>query len=378
VNSLDRYILRQCLTPFLVAAAVVTLIIWTTQSLQRADILVEHGRGLLVFARLSLLIIPSLLAVIIPFALFAGALYAMQRLHSDSEIAVMFAAGVSRLRIAAPLLLTSAAAAAATLWVNIDLMPWSYRILKREVADIRADFASAVLRTGEFVTLADGFTVYVEESRPGGQLVGLLVNDYRNGAAPETYMAQRGLLQDTPRGPVLQLVNGNIQRVARYTGQVDIIRFERTVVNIGMLTKPRGPLQLELTERYLHELFNPDAANEWDRKNASILIAEGHNRLASPLYVFAFALIAMIALTGGAYQRRGYAARIVIACAAAGALRIIGILVQAFTSATGLYGLQYAWPGVAILALFWVLINGLPRLARVEAHPASEPKAEPA
>ncbi|HPE32389.1 MAG TPA: LptF/LptG family permease, partial [Parvularculaceae bacterium] len=74
MSSLDRYILRQCLVPFAVAISVVTMIVWMTQSLQRADVIVEYSQGLQVFARLSLLIIPSLLTVIIPFSLFAAAL----------------------------------------------------------------------------------------------------------------------------------------------------------------------------------------------------------------------------------------------------------------------------------------------------------------
>ncbi|MCA8896858.1 MAG: LptF/LptG family permease, partial [Amphiplicatus sp.] len=75
--------------------------------------------------------------------------------------------------------------------------------------------------------------IYVDEARPGGYLLGILINDYRNGKYPETYMAQRGLIRETDAGPVLQLANGNIQRVARYTGKVDIIRFDQTVINVG-------------------------------------------------------------------------------------------------------------------------------------------------
>lgn len=370
MTSLDRYIFRQCITPFLIAVAVVTLIVWMTQTLQRADILVEYTEGFSVFARVSLLIIPSLLAVVIPFSLFAAAVYAVQRLHADSEIAVMFAAGVSRLRIAAPLLLIASAAAAATLWVNVDLMPSTYRMLKQEIANLRADIASAVLRSGEFMTVANGFTIYVEEARPGGQLVGLLVSDYRSGKYPKTYMAQRGLLTDTDAGPVLQLVNGNIQQVARYNGQVDIVGFEQTVINIGEFSGRRGDLQLELTERYLSELFNPDPEKAWDREHAGQLIAEGHNRLASPLYVFAFVLIALVALIGGPYNRRGYANRIAAACAIAGALRVGGIIVQSFNANYGAYWMQYAVPGAAIAIGIGLLAFGRMNSAKTAAETA--------
>ncbi len=365
MNSLDRYILKQCLTPFLLAIIIVTTIVWMTQSLQRAEILVEYSQGLGVFAWLSLLIVPSLLAVIVPFALFAAALYTLQRLHADSEIAVMFAAGVSKLRIGAPFLLLACAGALATLWVNLDLMPRSYRLLKREVADIRSDFASAVLRSGEFVTLSDGFTVYVEDVRPGGQLVGLLINDYRRSEGAETYMAQRGLLRDTPQGPVLYLANGNVQRVARYTGVVEFVRFQETAINITDFDKRGADLQLELTERYLPELFHPDTERAWDRENARILKAEGHNRLASPLYAFAYVLIAIYTLIGGAYTRRGYGARIALACAAAGGVRVAGFLLQSLAGDTGSYWAIYAAPALIIVVLGALLTDSTRSPARL-------------
>ena len=322
-----------------------------TQSLQRVDVIVEHGQGLATFAWLSVLIIPSLLTVVIPFAIFGAAVYTLQRLHSDSEIAVIFAAGVSRWRIAAPLLLITAAAAAVTLWINLDLMPRSYRTLKLTIADIRADFASTVLRGGEFTTVVDGLTIYAEETRAGGQFEGLLVSDYRNNEEAEIYMAQKGLLRETPQGPILYLANGNVQRVDPETRAVDFVRFEETAVNVSSLNDGADKYQLELTERYLSELFHPDLANQWDRENAGKLIAEGHNRITSPIYAFAYVLIALFALIGGAYNRRGYAWRIALACAFAGALRIFGFILQGGAAETGAYWTMYALPiGVIVIA----------------------------
>ncbi len=335
-------------TPFLFATLVVTAIVWLTQSLQRIDLLVEHGASLALFGWLTVLIVPSLLAVVIPFALFGAALYALHRLHSDSEIAVMFAAGVSLLQVARPVLLVAGVAAAATAWINLDLMPRSYRLLKSEVANIRADVASAVLRGGEFMTVREGFTVYVDDVQPGGALTGLLVNDYRNGDDAETYMAQHAMIKETGQGPVIYLVNGNVQRTNRKTGAIDIVNFDRTAINLGAAAgKPRD-LQLEMTERYVSELFNPDLTNDYDRKYAGRLIAEGHNRIASPLYVFAFALLAIFALIGGPYDRRGYVLRIALGCAAAGAIKVIGIVLAGTAADTQQFWLLYAPPALTI------------------------------
>lgn len=370
MSSLDRYILRQCLTPLAMILIVVTAIVWMTQTLQRVDILVEYGQGLAVFGYLSILIIPSLLAVIIPFAVFGATVYALYRMHTDSEIAVMFAAGVGRVRIAAPLLLVTFVGALATFYVNVDLMPRSYRVLKERIADIRADFASSLLRSGEFASVVDGFTIYVEEARPGGQFIGLLINDYRNGESPETYMAERAILQETENGPVMQLQNGNLQRVAQYTGDVSIIRFENWAIDLASLKQRPGELQLELTERYLGELFNPDLSKPYDRANADKLIAEGHSRLAAPIYAFAYVLAGLYALIGGAYSRRGYFMRVAMAGATIFALRVVGFIAQGLAEQAGAHWIIYAPPvGFTIILtimLFFpdVIKSALPRTER--------------
>jgi lipopolysaccharide export system permease protein len=349
LKSLDHYILRQMWTPFLFATLVVTAIVWLTQSLQRIDILIEHGQTLARFGWLTLLIVPSLLVVIIPFGLFAAAIYALHRLHSDSEIAVMFAAGVSRADIARPILLITLIGAAATFWINIDLMPRSYRELKREVAEMRADFASAIVRSGEFITLDKGFTVYVDNVLANGQFSGLLIHDYRDGDNAETYMAQDALLRETGIGPVLYLATGNVQRVNKKSGEVEIAFFDKTVINLGQFERSPGELQLEMTERYVGELFKPDLTKAYDRENAARLVGEGHGRIASPVYAFAYVLIAIFALIGGPYDRRGYAIRITIACASVGLLRVIGYVVQGLASDINQYWLIYLVPISAVL-----------------------------
>lgn len=351
MKSLDLYILRQCLTPLLLILVVTTVVVWMTQTLQRVDILVEYGQGIGVFAFLSVLIVPSLLAVIIPFAVFGAAVFALYRLHSDSEVAVIFAAGVSRWRISAPLLLIAFIGALATLLVNIDLMPRSYRVLKRSIAEIRADFASTLFRSGEFSDVIDGLTVYVDNVAPGGQLSGLLVNDFRDGDDRQTYMAEKAIFRETQTGPVLFLRNGNIQSIDEETGDVNIIRFEDWAVNVDSYRKNSAEFQLELTERYLGELFNPDMSKPYDRYNASKLIAEGHNRLASPLYAIAYVLVGLYALIGGPYNRQGYFLRIAIACGVIFALRVGGFVIQGLAEGAGSYWMIYAIPvGTIVVA----------------------------
>ena len=57
-------------------------------------------------------------------------------------------------------------------------------------------------------------------------------------------------------------------------------------------------------------------------------MAEGHNRLAEPLYSLVFALIALAAVTQSRRARGTYALRLFLASTIAGGIRILGYGVQ--------------------------------------------------
>ncbi|MEM6852077.1 MAG: LptF/LptG family permease, partial [Pseudomonadota bacterium] len=119
MDRISRYLIAQCAAPLGFALGVLTAIVWLTQSLQRIDIIVERGQTAGVFFKISLLILPSLLTVIIPFALLAAVLYGLHKLRGDSELVILSAAGVSRLRMAGPILVLSMIAAGAVLFLNL-------------------------------------------------------------------------------------------------------------------------------------------------------------------------------------------------------------------------------------------------------------------
>lgn len=342
---------------------VITGVVWLAQSLQHAEVLIQYRRGLQLFTQISVLILPSLLAVILPFTFFIALVYALQRMHGDSEVAVMFAAGVSYLRLAAPIAVLAALAAAATLWINLDVMPRSYRTFKSLVTGARADIASAVLRGGEFNSVGGRYTVYVEKTESGGTLRGLVISDFGNRGRRSLYLAQVGYMTANPKGdPVLVLRNGQIQRSAG-DGSVETVNFETTAVNLNAYQDKNQKLQLELTERYLPELFHPDPNNPWDVANARALIAEGHSRLAAPLYIFAYVFVALYAIAGGAYTRRGYGPRVVGACVIAGGLRVAGIILQDLAGSKLPYAAIYAPPVVAAI-VFAGLASGAVKYRR--------------
>ena len=369
VTSVFRYILSQTLLPLGFSVVVLTAIVWLTQSLQRVELLVEHGESFGAFLLITLLMLPSLLAIVVPIAFFAAVLYALSKLHSDSELVVLFAAGCGRWRIAAPVLALAAFCAALTLAINVWMMPAGYRLMKQRIAEIRADIASGLVRSGEFTTPIEGITFYAQEALSGGRYRFLLIEDSRNPDRPSAYMAERGVFRKDQNAPQLVLADGNYQTYDPEKGEVTFVNFDQTSLDMSQFVKPTGELQLELTERYLHELFFPDLSNSWAAQNRGRLLSEGHSRLATPLYNFAFAMIALAALLTGGYSRRGYGWRITIAVGAAFGARLCGVVVQSVSADVSIFmPFHYVAPIAAILAAAYPLF-GQPDIGGRRARP---------
>ena len=358
--------------PSLLILICATAVIWLTQILQRVDLMVEDGGSLVSFLKVTIFLIPSLLGVIIPFAALAGALYCFNMLATDNELPVMGAAGASRLRIARPLILMSAIASVGVLIINADLQPRSYRMLKDTVQAVRSDVARSLIRSGGFSKVSNGITVYAEEARPGDQYIGLLIHDERKPNDARTYTAERGLFQVTGAGPRLLLARGTLQRIDPASGNVEILRFTETAVDLASFRDESIERTRDSTERYIGELFVPDLPPDEDPGLGPRLVAEGHARLATPLYPIAFVLMASAMMLTAPVSRRGHAQRILMVLAAAITLRTLGFTAQSAGEAAMLgNALQYLLPLIAIVASIVVLTG---RFWRVKRRPPPQLK----
>ena len=292
VQRLDRYLFRQLLGPFSFFTLALTAIVWLSQSLRFVDWIFNKGLSAGLFVYLATLILPGILAIVLPISLFAAILYAYHRLSAESEIVVMSAVGLGPRTLVRPALLLAVLVVIASYGLTLYLMPTgqrTFRILKME---LRADLSHLLLREGAFNTVGSGLTVYVRERKSSGELLGILVHDSRNEARPITMMAERGILLSTESGPRLVLVKGNRQEVSQRTQQLSMLHFDRYTLDLGQFVKVRERLWLDAKERYVDELFSPGDSPA-DRRNASRFRAAGHDRVTSPLFALTLALIAL-------------------------------------------------------------------------------------
>ena len=312
MKEITRYVLLQLIEVTLFITLALTGVVWLSQSLRFVDLIINRGLSFFTFVYLTFLLLPSFLAVLLPVALFCAVAYTYHRLTVDSEIVVLRAAGLSNMALIKPALIMAGLMVALCYMITLYLQPAGFREFKDRQYVIRADFSRILLQEGSFNNLGDGLTVYIRERLANGEVLGILVHDNRNREAPVTMMAERGVLLKSPDGPYLSLFKGNRQVMNKDRGKLSLLYFDRHNVALSDLINAKGPRWREPRERYLDELFRePQDNNEIAYVNE--LRAEGHSRLVSPLYNLVMTLIALAALLGGEFNRRGRAARMIFA-----------------------------------------------------------------
>jgi len=328
MRLIERYFFRQLLGPTFLATTALCLVALLGRSLSELEIIVDQRQSALLFIKVILLALPQLLNLILPVAVFVAALVALNRLHTEQEIVVAFAGGMSRWRVIRPAVNLAAIAALISLVLGIWIQPMTARMIRETAFSVKADLATTLVREGEFTNPTSDLTVYAGKIDPDGLIHDLFIHQQKAKGGDTTYMASEGRVVTRNGAPMLIMHRGSNQEFSP-DGVLNFLRFDDYFFDLTSFIKNEELLHYKIGDRYLHELFFPDLTQDWEQKNRTKMLAEGHSRLAGPLYNLAFMAMALAAVIGSTFSRLGYARRIAAVGAAAVLVRIVGFGIQA-------------------------------------------------
>jgi lipopolysaccharide export system permease protein len=272
---------------------------------------------------------------------------------------VLSASGSKVWTVARPLLLLAFLVSLFLAFVSHLAQPWSMRLLRDYMVQVRTDLLTQVIQPGRFSSPETNLMFHIRDRAADGRLIGLVMHDTRDKTQSQSYLAEHGEIVKQDKTAYLVMSAGHIIRRTDANEPPQIVAFDKYVVDLDRFEpQDTGSSELKPRERYWSELTDPEPDSRLYKTGPGQFRSELHERLVNPLYPIAFAFL-IVAFVGQARSTRSNRLNGLLAAFLIGALcRLLGLaLTNAVARNPALVAPLYAMPlGVIVLSL--LLIKG--------------------
>ena len=289
---------------FLLVTFSLMSIIWLTQSLRFVEMVTNKGLPVILFVKMTSLLMPRIFVILAPIALFVSTLFVYNRMLSDRELVVMKAAGISPWACAKGAMYIGLFMSFFNLYVNNIVIPAAEKAFNELEWEVKNDVSHRMFREGDLTDVQYNLTVFITKHEKDGSVSGILVNDERTPGSKMTISAQKGRVIYTAKGPRLIMINGVRQEINYNNGQFSSLSFNRYSVDFDTKS-PTHEKETGARERSLWELLNARDDTTLTKNEVNRYIVEGNKRILMPMYNLIFALMACTGLLVGNFNRRG-------------------------------------------------------------------------
>lgn len=358
MTLLFRYIFFKAIHVAVILLLIIIGAIWLTQSLRFIEVIVNHNVNLRGYFSLVIYLIPDLVALVMPICLLISGIQLFHKMKTDHELHVLRALGLSNLSISYPLLLLGFVFMATIYWINIFVMPLSFKKFRDQEYAIRNQFSSALIREGSF-NFMKGMTVFIKERTPDGKLNDVFIfkpEFQKNGIEKNTtILAQSGTFYKSDNQYSMVLKHGTRQEKDTSTKNVSFFGFDEFIYDFSKTLQKQEARAVKPYEKSLKELFSAQA-EQYDKTTLARMHTEGHQRLLTPWLAVVDALLVCAFMLRQSMRRKK--SRFVIGALALSSLLIhVGFvtLLNLSIKTPGLIYLLYACIPLMIVGLLCVL-----------------------
>lgn len=357
MSTIDRYLIRETIPPFLLALAVFTFVMAVDPILTYAELLLVKGLPAPTVGFLLLTLLPQALGVTLPVALLTGLLMALGRLSADSEGIALLACGVSPMRLLRPVMLLAVAVAGVHLYVMLAAIPNSNLKFLEVTNQFLAEQGESDIKARQFYEGFPGKVLWVQDTQPGGLWKGVMLADTSQPAQLGVTLADSGRLVLNREQHQVDLF---LERAYRYRqgatpesyehSMTDPLRVQipaSSVFGDGNISVSRG-----LAEKTIADLRADIVRHEAEGISIHNEVMYIHQKFSFPVACLIFA---PIALALGLHTRReGKLAGLVLGLAVVGVYFALMAQTEAWTKGLFFPAVWARWVPNIVLGLFGV------------------------
>ncbi len=299
MKILDKYFTRQLVGIFVMLLMILTGLSWMVQIMSMMKFLISYGVKLTNFLGLTVMMVPFILSIIVPFVTFIAVLFVYNKMIGDNEVVVMVSSGTSPGKIARPALVLAGLLTAANLVLNLWIVPATQAKFYDTQWNLRYGLAHLKLQEGAFTEMTRDLVVYVDKVS-GYDLNHVMLSDTRKDKSQMIIFAENGKLITTMRGLSIVMTKGAMQA----TGNGSIIgTFDSFDMDLSIATKNNSS-SFKTRRMPTGELLRYASQDDLTVKQRKTVLTELCNRFLQPMMNLILAALCLAILLRSSLLRR--------------------------------------------------------------------------
>ncbi|MBE0577461.1 MAG: LPS export ABC transporter permease LptF [Desulfuromonadales bacterium] len=296
-SQINRYILREVLSPTLLCIVIFTTVMVLGRAVKLVDLIINKGVSLSDILILLTTLLPTFFSISLPLAFLMGIMIGLGRMSADSEIVALKSAGIGLTSISVPVFTLALIFALLTGATNIWVKPWGYRAFATKSFEIVRQKAVIGFQPRVFMSQFNGLVLYANEiDDRTDQMQGLFIVEKKPESTSWVFADSGNILTDDKSETVtIRLHDGVIHR--QQPGSADnyqLIHFSSYDVQpeISPMDSAEEQKDFKPKELPIGKLWS-NISREVEPSKVQDLQAELHLRLTSPLAPLLFVLFGL-------------------------------------------------------------------------------------
>tara|TARA_B100001123_G_scaffold218081_1_gene246205 strand:- start:566 stop:1690 length:1125 start_codon:yes stop_codon:yes gene_type:complete len=304
-NRINKYFFHEFIRYFAVVLFASTAIIWTIQAVNFLDLVTDDGHSFKIYLFYSFLTLSKIITKLIPFTFLIASILTILKFEKDNELIILWTSGLNKIFIVNLVFRISLLIMFFQLIMSSLVAPETLNLSRSLLKNSQLQFVPSLLKEKQFNDTVENLTIFVEKKNIDGFYENIFIRDEgtiltKISSGSSTIFAKSAYVTEDEKN--LVLLNGNIQKLES-DGSVDIIKFEKTVLNLsGLSTKSISEPKIQETSTILiikcikeqNTSVRNCSANEKNLRDSKIEI---NKRFGMPIFIPLIALITCFLLS---------------------------------------------------------------------------------
>ena len=168
-NTIYKYIFYEFLRYFLIALFAFSIIVWTIQSVNFLDLVVEDGHGFRTYFVYSIFTLSKVLTKLIPFCFMLAMILTISKLEKDNETIIMWTAGLNKIHVVKLIFVISIIIMLLQLLLTSLINPTMLNFSREIIKNSQLQFVPTLMKEKQFNDSVEGLTIFIEKKIQNGK-----------------------------------------------------------------------------------------------------------------------------------------------------------------------------------------------------------------